>query len=49
MGAARLRSHTAANGREFLIQVVSNNVPFIGYPRSLNAMAVIEEVTGKKE
>lgn len=51
---AQLRGHTAANvqcgnTREFLIQVVSNNVPFIGYPRSLNALAVIEEVTGKHE
>ena len=50
---SQLRGHTAANvqagnGREFLIQVVSNNVPFIGYPRSLNALAVIEEVTGKE-
>ncbi len=50
----QLRGHTAANvqagnSREFLIQVVSNNVPFIGYPRSLNAMAVVEEVTGNKE
>ena len=50
----QLRGHTAANvqagnDREFLIQVVSNNVPFIGYPRSLNAMAVVEEVTGREE
>jgi 4-carboxymuconolactone decarboxylase len=50
----QLRGHTAANvqcgnDREFLIKVVSNNLPFIGYPRSLNAMAVIEEVTGAKE
>ena len=51
---AQLRGHTAANvqcgnDREFLIKVVSNNVPFIGYPRSLNALAVIEEVTGNQE
>lgn len=49
----QLRGHTAGNvhcgnAREFLIQVVSNNVPFIGYPRSLNALAIIEEVTGTK-
>lgn len=48
---AQLRGHTAANvqcgnDRAFLIKVVSNNVPFIGYPRTLNALAVIEEVTG---
>jgi len=51
---AQLRSHTAGNvqcgnTREFLIKVVSNNVPFIGYPRSLNAMAVVDEVTAPKE
>lgn len=49
----QLRGHTAANlqcgnDRAFLVAVVSNNVPFIGYPRSLNAMAVVEEVSGKK-
>ncbi len=46
----QLKSHAAANvqcgnDRDFLIKVVSNNVPFIGYPRSLNAMAVVEEAT----
>ena len=51
---SQLRGHTAANvqcgnDRDFLIKVVSNNVPFIGYPRSLNAMAAVEEVSGKKE
>ncbi len=51
---AQLKAHTAGNvqcgnDREFLIKVVSNNVPFIGYPRSLNAMAIVEEVTGAKE
>ncbi|MEE1159610.1 MAG: carboxymuconolactone decarboxylase family protein [Atopobiaceae bacterium] len=50
----QLRAHAAANvqcgnDRAFLIKVVSNNVPFIGYPRSLNAMSVVEEVTGAKE
>ena len=50
----QLRAHAAANvqcgnDRDFLIKVVSNNVPFIGYPRSLNAMAVVEEVTGAQE
>jgi 4-carboxymuconolactone decarboxylase len=49
---AQLRAHTAGNvqcgnDRAFLIKVVSNNVPFIGYPRSLNAMAVVDEVTSK--
>ena len=51
---AQLKAHTAGNvqcgnDRDFLIKVVSNNVPFIGYPRSLNAMAAVEEVTGAKE
>ena len=49
---AQLKAHAMANvqcgnDREFLIKVVSNNVPFIGYPRSLNAMAAVEEVTGE--
>ncbi len=51
---AQLKAHTAGNvqcgnDREFLIKVVSNNVPFIGYPRTLNAMAVVEEVTGAEK
>lgn len=51
---AQLKAHAAANvhcgnDREFLVKVVSNNVPFIGYPRSLNAMAAVEEVTGEHE
>jgi 4-carboxymuconolactone decarboxylase len=51
---AQLKAHASANvqcgnDREFLIKVVSNNVPFIGYPRSLNAMAVVDEVTAPKE
>ena len=50
----QLRSHTAANvgvgnDRAFLIQVVSSNLPFIGYPRTLNALAVVDEVTAAKE
>ena len=51
---SQLRSHTAGNvncgnDRAFLIKVVSTMCPFIGYPRTLNAMAVVDEVTGKKE
>lgn len=50
---SQLRSHTAGNvqcgnDREFLIKVVSNNLPLIGYPRTLNAMAVVDEVTSAK-
>ncbi len=31
------------NDRHFLISVVSNTVPFIGYPRTLNALRCIDE------
>lgn len=31
------------NDKEFLINVVLNNVPFIGYPRSLNAISVVNQ------
>ncbi|MBO6046172.1 MAG: carboxymuconolactone decarboxylase family protein [Erysipelotrichaceae bacterium] len=46
---SQLRSHTTANMRlgndkAFLLKIISRNVPFIGYPRTLNALAVINEV-----
>ena len=31
------------NDRAFLIKVVSQCVPYIGYPRSLNALRCIDE------
>ena len=31
------------NDEAFLIKVVSQNVPFVGYPRSLNAIDCIEK------
>ena len=34
------------NDKEFLIRVVSCNVPFIGYPRTLNALNCIRKVCG---
>ncbi len=37
------------NDKQFLINIVSQCVPFIGYPRSLNALRCIEEVTETKE
>ena len=45
----QLKAHIAANFRmgndqEYLIRIVSNNVPFIGYPRSLNALSCLREV-----
>ncbi len=47
---AQARSHaagniSAGNPKELLIRVVSSNLPFIGYPRTLNALAAIEEAT----
>lgn len=47
---AQARSHAASNvsagnPKELLIRVVSSNLPFIGYPRTLNALAAIEEAT----
>ena len=45
----QLRGHTAGNfgvgnGKEKLYSVVEQCMPYIGYPRSLNAMGVIDEV-----
>ena len=31
------------NGRKFLIKVVSQCLPYIGYPRSLNALRCVNE------
>lgn len=31
------------NDKEFLTNVVLTNVPFIGYPRSLNAISVVNQ------
>lgn len=44
----QLISHAAANMRlgsdkDFLIRIISQNVPFIGYPRSLNALRCVNE------
>lgn len=45
----QLRAHTAANfgvgnGQEKLYQVVEQCVPYIGYPRTLNALAIVDEM-----
>lgn len=45
----QLKAHIAANfhignDKEYLIRIISNNVPFIGYPRTLNALRCINEV-----
>jgi 4-carboxymuconolactone decarboxylase len=44
------KGHVAANlnvgnGREVLLAVITHLLPFIGYPRSLNALRVLDEVT----
>ena len=44
----QLTSHAAANMRlgndkAFLIRVISQNIPFIGYFRSLNALRCVNE------
>ncbi len=53
----QLTSHVAANikignDKKFLIKVISNCLPFIGYPRSMNALSCVnkadEQVNGKK-
>lgn len=48
----QLKSHIAANfhvgnDKQYLIRIISNNVPFIGYPRTLNALRCINEVAGQ--
>ena len=50
----QLRGHTAGNfgvgnGPEKLYSVVEQCVPYIGYPRSLNATAVIDEIARRSE
>jgi 4-carboxymuconolactone decarboxylase len=45
----QVRGHVAANlnvgnGRQMLISVTTALLPFIGYPRTLNALAAINEV-----
>ena len=50
----QLISHIGANMRigndkAFLIKIISQCLPFIGYPRTLNALRCINEVAAKKE
>ena len=37
------------NDKQFLIDVVSQCLPYIGYPRSLNALACIEKAAERLE
>ncbi len=48
----QLKSHTAANLRvgnsaAFLVDVITQCMPYIGYPRTLNAIAAIREAAAK--
>lgn len=50
----QLTSHAAANMRigndkEFLIKIISQCLPYIGYPRSLNALRCVNDAAGKTE
>lgn len=50
----QLLGHASANMRigndkEFLIKVISQCIPYIGYPRCLNALRCVNEATDKKE
>ena len=43
----QLRGHAAGNlgvgnSYEVLVRVISSNLPFIGYPRTLNALAALD-------
>ena len=48
----QLTSHAAANmkignDKEFLIKIISENIPFIGYPRSLHALRCVNAAAEK--
>lgn len=50
---AQVKAHIQGNlnighSRAFLIEVITALVPYIGYPRSLNAFAALDELTLKK-
>lgn len=50
----QLTSHAAANmrignGKAFLIKIVSQCLPYIGYPRSLNALRCVDEAAKRWE
>lgn len=50
----QLRGHAAGNlsvgnSRELLIKVISSNLPFIGYPRTLNALAALDAASEPAE
>ena len=48
----QLISHVAANikignDKDFLIKIISQNIPYIGYPRSLNALRCVNEAVNQ--
>jgi 4-carboxymuconolactone decarboxylase len=48
--AGQLKSHTAGNlavgnGRDVLLSALNQSLPYIGFPRTLNAIATVNEVT----
>ncbi|MDR3166186.1 MAG: carboxymuconolactone decarboxylase family protein [Synergistaceae bacterium] len=50
----QLKSHTAGNlavgnGRDVLLSALNQSLPYIGFPRMLNAIAAVNEVTGLKK
>ena len=45
----QLRGHTVGNDKEKLYSIVEQCMPYIGYPRSLNAMNIIDEVSWAME
>lgn len=47
----QIRGHAAGNkyvgnSKDLMVRVVTSNLPFIGYPRTLNALAALDEVYG---
>lgn len=51
---AQLKAHAGGNlhcgtSLEKLVAVVSSNLPFIGYPRTLNALSVLDEVAAAQQ
>lgn len=50
----QLTSHAAANMRlgndkAFLVKIVSQCLPYIGYPRSLNALRCVNDAAGSSK
>lgn len=42
-------NYHVGNDKDFLIAVISSNLPFIGYPRTLNALNCIRDVEAAKK